>query len=383
MLLKSNQYTARGSILVEIPEGGIGSDILSQITELTGLPSQVPPTEMYLAILKSDRVAMAVIDSLDLASHYDKDGDTPAERVDNTLRELRKKSDFKSEDFITIDVLVTDKSAEMAARIVNGFLGQLEEANKTLALSRARRTRQLVGEALDQTRAEVDTTRRRMQHFQETYGVFSIEKQTEGTLELIGKLQTELLAAQTQRDALRGFSSENSSQLRNLDLQIQALRSQISQLIGEVATDIQQSELQTPAEEGAPKGRREEKTFFLPLAELPRLAGEYAGILTDLKVLEAKYTVLATQLEQTKIEESQSIPSFEILDWGRPPHRKSGPFRTINTAAALVGGILSGILLCILLDDLSRRFDPESRRLLAELVPGSIRRRLPGRRKTQ
>jgi uncharacterized protein involved in exopolysaccharide biosynthesis len=379
MLLTSNKYTARGTILVEVPEGGMGADILSQITEFTGLPGQVPPTEMYLAILKSDRVAMAVIDSVDLTVYYDTKGDTPGIRREKTLRKLRKRTEASTDDYITINVTATDKSPRIASNIVNAYLAQLEEANKLLALSRARRTRQLVGEALDQTRAEVDSTRRRMQLFQERYGVFSIEKQTEGTLELIGTLQTELLAAQTKRDALRGFSSEGSSQLQNLELQIRALRSQIAQLVGQVEV-VARGELEKTGEEGRAGSVRRGESFFLPLNELPGLAGEYAGILTDLKVLEAKYTVLATQLEQTKIEESQSIPSFEILDWARPPYEKSGPHRTINVLAALLGGILAGVLATLLFDELDRRFDAESRRLLVEILPGSVRDRFPRRR---
>jgi len=320
-----------------------------------------------------------VIDSVDLITYYETKGETPGIRREKTLRKLCKRTEATTDDYITINVTATDKSPEVASRIVNAFLAQLEEANKLLALSRARRTRQLVGEALDETRAEVDSTRRRMQLFQERYGVFSIEKQTEGTLELIGTLQTELLAAQTKRDALRGFSSEGSSQLQNLELQIRALRSQIAQLVGQVEV-VAPGELAKAGEQGREGSVRRGESFFLPLNELPGLAGEYAGILTDLKVLEAKYTVLATQLEQTKIEESQSIPSFEVLDVARPPYEKSGPHRTINVLVALLGGILAGILAAILFDDLDRRFDPESRRLLVEILPGFVRDRFRRRR---
>jgi uncharacterized protein involved in exopolysaccharide biosynthesis len=99
----------------------------------------------------------------------------------------------------------------------------------------------------------------------------------------------------------------------------------------------------------------------------------------DMKVQEAKYNVLATKLEQTKIDESQSIPAFEILDWARIPLRKSGPPRRVYVLAALLAGLGGGVLLALVLEDLNRRFDPSTRRELAGMLPGPLGARLRGR----
>jgi uncharacterized protein involved in exopolysaccharide biosynthesis len=291
---------------------------------------------------------------------------------------MHKRIEFESPDLISIVISATDPDPEVAAAIVNAFLNQLDVASQSLALSRARRTRHLVADALEQTEAELDTTRRRMQVFQETYGVFSIEKQTEGTLELIGELQTQLLAAKAQREQLGGFTSEGSSQLRNLDLKIDALQTQIRKLVlGDMQVTADRDTPQGVSGQLVPEveGVRSTESFFLPLSNIPRLAGKYADIFMDLTVQEAKYNILATQLEQTKIEESQSIPSFEILDWGLRPYRKSGPHRKVYVLAALVAGTLSGILLCVLLDVVTNRVDEPTRKELLTLVPGFIRRR--------
>jgi capsule polysaccharide export protein KpsE/RkpR len=292
--------------------------------------------------------------------------------MEKTLTRMHKRIHFDTPDLVTIVISATDPDPEKASEIVNAFLEQLEVASQTLSLSRTRRTRRLVSEALVQTEAELDSTRRKMQEFQETYGVFSIEKQTEGTLELIGALQTELLAAKAQRDQLGGFTSEGSSPLRNLDLKIEAIQTQIRQLvIGDMRAMIRKDE----EAEMEPEGIRSSESFFLPLSNIPGLAGKYADIFMNLSVQEAKYNILATQLEQTKIEESQSIPSFEILDWGRRPYKKSGPKRKLYVLAALAAGTLGGILLCVLLDDVTSRVDEPTRRELAALIPGFVKRR--------
>lgn len=376
MVLTKNQYTSVGTILVETPEGGMGADLLSQVRSITGLTPQAPPTEMYLAILRSDRVRMAVAESLSLADYYDVEAKSDGERVEKTLRKMGKTVQFKSDGLISIAIEATDPNPQMAANIVNSFLNQLEVASQSMALSRARRTRRLVEGDLRATNTELDSSRAKMRDFQETYGVFAIEKQTEGTLDLIGNLQTKLLAAQTERDQLEGFTSEKSLQIRNLDLQIQALTEQIKQL---VMGDMKKVVVRNGAVDGEPTAlaKRPNDSFFIPLTNLPELANEYAKLKMNLGVQEAKFQVLATELEQTKIEESQSVPTFEILDRGRRPYRKSSPKRSIYVLAALVGGLLGGALLVVLLDDLSERVDAEAREELAGVLPGFLRRFIP------
>jgi uncharacterized protein involved in exopolysaccharide biosynthesis len=184
---------------------------------------------------------------------------------------------------------------------------------------------------------------------------------------LIGELQGQLLAAKAQREALLAYRSSDSGQLRNLDLTIAALQNQIDQLMGSVpaGTDVLDSAGTTA-------------DYLLELDDVPRLSAEYARLMMDLKVQEAKYNVLATKLEQTKIEESQSLPAFEVLDWARVPQRKTSPNRKIFVLLALVAGTFSAVLLALLLDDLDQRYDDEAREELAAWMPGFLRRRLAG-----
>lgn len=370
MVFTPNRYTATGTILVETPQAGFGADLFSQITAVTGITAQVPPTEMYLAILRSERTAMAVADSLDLSRHLKVKAKTEEERVERTLEIMSKKIGFDDPDPVSIKIEATDRSPVMAAAIVNVYLDALEKSSETLALTRARRTRIRVENALNETVAKLDSTRVRLEAFQERYGVFSVEKQTEGMLELIGALQAELLEAQTERDALGGFASAQAGRVKALDFQISALEGRIEKLVGrleaETATAVRPATMPGRGEAGG--------SLLIPLSEMPRLAGEYAHILIDLKVQETKYSMLAAQLEQTKIEESESIPAFELLDRARVPHGKSGPKRTLFVLAALIGGTLAGILIGVLLDDLDRRVDVETRRELDAALPSFLRR---------
>ncbi|HET9235524.1 MAG TPA: hypothetical protein VFP10_15430 [Candidatus Eisenbacteria bacterium] len=369
MLLTPNKFTAWGEILCEMPQAGmmgLPRELMGQFSSLTGIPTQVSPSDIFLAILRSRRVATAVATDLNLPDYYEVKGKSEEERMERTLTRLSKRVEFDARDLVTISVAATDTDPKKAADIVNAYLKELEKASQTLSFSRARKTRMLVEEALHGTQAKLDSTRNRMQDFQERYGVFSIEKQTEGTLKLLTGLQSELLAAQTQRNQLRTFTSVTSPRVQGLDLQIAALRNEISKIVGTLGSG-------QPARVSIPPVSSSD--VVQPLSDLPQLASQYSRIFIDLQVQEAKYNVLAAQLEQTRIEESQSVPAFETLDWAVPPHRKSGPFRTVFTLAAFLAGTLTALLLVVILEDLSRRIDPATRKEIVGLVADVFRRR--------
>lgn len=365
VLLMPNLYTATGTILMEAKEALAGSDILGQLTALTGLPSQTPLTDVYLSILESRTVAEAVATSLDLSEHYGIDAQLQGERMEKTLLELRQRTEFHNPDPVTIHIKVTDPDPEVAAATVNAYLDQLAEANQTMALSRARRTRRLVETALNKTMADLDSLMLEVRTFQQTHGVFSLDDQTTATVELIAQLQGELLSAQLERDALAGFRKDRSAEIRSIDLRIEAIQSRIKKLVGNIE----------PGEGVVAKSDETGNDFVIPLSRIPDLAEEYARLVMDQKVLESKYSILAARLEQTKIEESQSLPSFEILDRAVRPFRKSGPNRKLYVLGALLAALLIGGLSAVLLEDLSHRLDDRTRSELVSMLPSFLARR--------
>lgn len=366
MLLTPNRFTAGGQIICETPTGGMAlpTQLLGQFSSITGIPTQGSPVDMFLVILKSRSVATAVAEKLKLPDYYRIKADSEEARMEKTLLKLGKRTTFDSPDLISIHLTATDQSPEMAAKIVNQYLDELETASQTLTFSRARKTRILVEEAFKSTETSLDSTRTRLQHFQQQYGVFSIEKQTEGTLELLTGLQTRLLTVQTERNQLSEYTNPNSPRLKALDSEIAAIRDQINHLTGSLQTGATATRINVPHQGGV-----------RPLEDLPGLSTEYAKIFIDLQVQEAKYNVLAAQLEQSKIEESKSVPAFEILDRAVPPYRKSGPYRTVFTLAAAVAGTLTGLLLTVILEDLSHRIDPSTRNEIKDLLTVPFRRR--------
>jgi len=364
MFLTPNQFTAKGTILLEVAENGTAGDLLGQLSMFTGGSSQTPAGEIYLAILQSERVGRAIVEQLDLVETFEVEGASPEERMELALAQLRQKVRFINTERVVLRINAKDTDPELAAGLVNAYLDELLAANQGMSLSRSHRTREMVEVALADAEQELEDIRGRLREFQREYGAFSLDDQTRATLALIAQLQAELMTAETEKAALSGFRRNDASGLQNIDLQISALTGQIASLVGDMSG------------EGAASNRspKNSESYLLSLAEIPDLTEAYTRIVMDLEVQQAKYTVLATKLEQTKIEESQSVPSFEILDRAERPFRKSGPNRKIFVLSALFAGLLAGILLAILLDDLSRRVDDTTRTELRAMLPGLLSR---------
>jgi uncharacterized protein involved in exopolysaccharide biosynthesis len=370
-LLTPDKYRARATILLEVNDSPVNLNMLGSIGSLAGLGQSASSGDVYLAILRSRRVMDAVIDSLDLSTHYSIDGGSPEEIREKTISTLSEKVRFRDPDTVTLTIRTEDTDPDMAAVITNVFLDRLLIANQTLTLSRSQRTRLMIEEALIETETEIENVRLRLVEFQTHHGVFALDEQTKGTLLLIGQLQGKLLEAQTRRDALGGVMRKNSAEVRTLDLNISALESQIDRLVG----NREGSEESSTSAPGA-DGNGAAPNFILPLSEVPDLTGDYARIMMDLTILETKYSILATQLETTKIEESQSIPSFEILDYAQRPHSKYSPQRIVLVLSALAIGLLIGILVAILISYYERHVSPQTQNELAALLPNFLARRL-------
>jgi uncharacterized protein involved in exopolysaccharide biosynthesis len=356
MLFTPNTYTATGTLLLEMTQGDMSLELLGEFGTLAGLRTGATSEQIYMAMLNSRQINQAVIDSLDLANHYQIKGPTQGVINEVALHHLKRFTNFTCPDGIVLHIVARDQKPAMAASICNVFIDRLIRANQSFATSRSHRTRKMLEGTLLETEAELNTTRRKLGQFQTEFGVFALDEQTLGTLDLIAGLQEQLLEVQTRRNTLAGVKREGAADVRALDLNITAIQRQIDSLTGKM--DGQQN-----------------RGFVLPLGNIPDLSGDYARIMMDLTVLESKYLILTSQLEAAKLDESQSAPTFDILDQARVPQKKTGPNRTMFVFIAFISSLLAGILLAVLLSDISQRFDADTQAELMAMLPAPLARR--------
>ena len=88
----------------------------------------------------------------------------------------------------------------------------------------------------------------------------------------------------------------------------------------------------------------------MPFSRVPELGIELARLTREVKVQETLVTLISQQVEQTKIMESQDLPTIRVLDKATVPERPAKPSIRINLAIAGVASLLVGIVLAFVFD---------------------------------
>jgi len=86
------------------------------------------------------------------------------------------------------------------------------------------------------------------------------------------------------------------------------------------------------------------------LSNLPELGLTLSKLLRDVKVQETIYTMLLSQYEQAKIDETKETAVVSVLDPAVPPSKKSKPSTVLNVLIAGVSSIFLGIFLAFFLN---------------------------------
>jgi tyrosine-protein kinase Etk/Wzc len=86
-------------------------------------------------------------------------------------------------------------------------------------------------------------------------------------------------------------------------------------------------------------------SYFVPMKVLPDLAIEYMRLTREFEIQSKLKAFLLPAFEQSKLDETKNSLAFVVLDRAVPPHKKSGPRRSIMLLVALLGSaVLTSLL---------------------------------------
>jgi tyrosine-protein kinase Etk/Wzc len=106
--------------------------------------------------------------------------------------------------------------------------------------------------------------------------------------------------------------------------------------------------------------------YAIALTKAPELTRKLAKLMREVKLLETISAFLRQQLEQDKLNEQKSVPTFNVLDSAVIPLRKSSPKRSVMLLLGIAAGIvLSGIYISVRSFQDSVRKHPEDHLRLA------------------
>jgi len=362
-LLLPKWYTSRATLLP--PETDSGS-ALSAFSVMADLPFNLKSligggtsaSELYLGILRSRNLREAIVKKFDLMKLWE------AEYMVDALRTLDDLTELDQTEEGLIVIATTAQSKELAQKLAQAYVEELDRVNRNIRFSTAQQTRVFIEKRFQQAEQDMQRTVGALRDFQKTYGVISLEEQTKASIRAAAELRAQMVVKEVEYDVLRKQFSESHEQIKLLKSNIEALQQQLQRV------------------EAGTNGGDE---VLIPFANLPDLGMQYVFLLRDTEVQKAIYKLLAQQYEEARIREMRDTPTVQLLDAPALPERKSKPKRLYYVLAGmLLSFLVSGAVIFFnnYLDRL-RATEPENyHRLLGayESLRTDLRRFWPAKR---
>jgi uncharacterized protein involved in exopolysaccharide biosynthesis len=313
-LAMPNVYMASTKLLPPQQAQSGASMLLSQLggagslaAGMTGLKN---PGDVYVGMLKSRTIADRLIARFDLKKHYKIESSEKARKhlADSTAVTLGK------DGLMTVDVYDRDK--QLAPQLANAYVDELTKLTKVIAVTEASKRRLFFEQQLEQAKNDLTTAEASLKGVLDTRGVISVDVESRGIIETVGRIRAQISAKEIQLNSLKPFVTENNARYRQVEEELNSLR-------------VELARLENGRGEGSSQTKGHEGLNSIKL-------------LRDVKYYQMLYELLAKQYEVARLDEAKDSSVIQVLDPAVEPERKAKPSRSfIVVVAALVGLFLA------------------------------------------
>lgn len=303
--------------------GGLG--LTSVAGDLLGAKSA---GALFVDILGGRTVQDRLIDRFDLRKVYHR-------RYWHDTRKDLAKFTTTSEDRKSgvITITVTDRDPRRAAQLAQAYVEELDRLVAQVSTSSARRERIFIEQRLQRVKQELDAASRQFSQYASQNTAIDITTQAKATVEAAAKLEGELIAAQSELEALQQVYTRNNVRVRSSQARVNELRAQLHKIGGETSDAFAAPVRETAASQEFPSIR-----------QLPLLGVKWADLYRQSKIQETVYELLTQQYELAKIEEAKEIPVVKVLDAANVPEKRSFP--PSRVVMGILGMVISSGLAC-------------------------------------
>jgi tyrosine-protein kinase Etk/Wzc len=338
-LLLPKTYTASTKILPPQQNQSMGSmAALSQLGPLAALAGQGlglrTPSDLYVAMLRSDTVANALIDRFSLMSVYKQ------KLREYTRKQLESATEIKAgqKDGV-ISISVDDRDPQRAADLANGYVEELEKLTKTLNITEAGKRRLFFEREVKMENDNLADAEVALKQTQEKTGLILLDSQSKAMIESVTSLRAGIAAQEVKVQAMRSFATTENPDLVLAEQELTTMRAQLDRL---------------------ERGGGKRSIADVPIENVPTVGLEYIRKLRDVKYHEALFALLAKQYEAAKIDEARDTLIVQRLDKATLPERRSWPPRTALVLASTLLALIVAIVVVFLLEALERaKEDPQ------------------------
>lgn len=406
-LLSPKIYEAKTVILLP-QQASTTSSALSLIAQnlpiSLGLPST--PSANMVAILKSRSAAEYVFNKLNLRDYFRE------KNYEDALEELMKSIKVAVNDKENTIILTAEaRDPKLAADIANTYVEALGKINASLGIYTAKRTKEFLEKQIERVRKDLEIAENKLKEFQEKKLIFSVDEEAKAIINALANIEAEMqmtsISLKVAKDNFENLKREliNQQKIQEKDFLAITSLTATSTTLADLRNKLisQESELallsidygQNHPKVLAVKHMIEEtkrimrdelgrvykainnsslydlfnlqmnilvneskeralanvlKQYQDKLSRLPELGLVLSKLLRDVKVQETIYTMLLSQYEQAKIDETKEIINISVLDPAVPPSKKSKPSTILNVIIAGISSIFLGVFLVFFLN---------------------------------
>jgi uncharacterized protein involved in exopolysaccharide biosynthesis len=338
VFLLPKTYTAKAKIMPpQQNQSMTATAMMNQLGPLAALAGQGVglrnPSDIYVAMLRSETVANALIDRFSLMSVYKQ------KLREYARKQLETATEIKAGKEGVISIAVEDRNPQRAADLADGYVEELEKLTKTLNVTEASKRRLFFEREVKMANDDLADAEVALKQTQEKTGLILLDSQSKAMIESVTSLRASIAAQEVKVQAMRSFATTENPDLVLAEQELATMRAQLDRL---------------------ERGRGKRSIADVPIENVPTAGLEYIRKLRDVKYHEALFQLLAKQYEVAKIDEARDALIVQQMDKATPPEQKSGPHRLVILFNITLLAIIVAIVAALSMEAMERaKEDPQ------------------------
>lgn len=290
--------------------GALGS--LGALADIA-MPSGGGQVDYLVALLNSKAIQDSVINRFHLKEYYRTD------KVEETREELKTNTVInKNVQAELLSIGVFHEAPDTAVQISEYYVTVLNQLYTSINEQSARNNREHLENRYFETMTELSKYEDSLKIFQQKFGVFDIETQTNAAIKATAEIKTHILLKEVEMGVKQSVYGANAEEVKLIASEVRQLNKKMEELFnGNTDPGI--------------------STVFIPFKSAPDLGLHYVRLYRNVKIYNELIKVIVPMLEQARLQEKRESPSIVIVDKATMPEKKAKPKRGIIVLLVFFG----------------------------------------------
>jgi len=323
------------------------SDVLSSIPVTRfQLGTRGSPVDLAIGTLKSETVAVTMIDQFNLVDVYGVQNRDQAKAI------LKRSTEVSLSKEGLIEIAIVDRDPVRASSMANTYIALLDSVKQAMNQYKAKERADFIEQQIHENEQVLSRAEIELKEFQLRNKAVSPYQQQRVAISVSAQLELDLMKNENQLKEYRSKSFSDSHPL-------------VKELLNTIRFS---EEMLHTMRFGSPlKGR---ESLFVPLQESPDLTLEYARLSRRLEIYGMLEQLLRQHYEESRIEQLNSNSTITVLDRARPPQQKFRPKRKLIVLVAGAASLFFSTVVILLVEFINNlaEVNEENRRKVAELA---------------